>query len=123
MVECPTANRNTSVGLLTRQSREVPTPHAYPEERARGRSCVLTKNGAASGGSSVRIARFAYDDPGMDQKKVSSHAMRNEVVSSSREVAALVIILPESPSALVFPRLFLPLVLSMSASLEEARIG
>ena len=30
---------------------------------------------------------------------------------------------PESPSALVFPRLFLPLVLSMSASLEEARIG
>jgi hypothetical protein len=52
-----------------------------------------------------------------------TQVMHNEVVSSSREVAALVINLPESPSALVFPRLFLPLVLSTSASLEEARIG
>ncbi len=49
--------------------------------------------------------------------------MRNEVVSSSREVAKLVIIPSESPSALVFSRLFLFLVLSTSASLEEARIG
>ena len=49
--------------------------------------------------------------------------MCNEAVSSSKEVAKLVIILPESPSALVCSRLFLLLVLSASASLEEARIG
>jgi hypothetical protein len=49
--------------------------------------------------------------------------MRNEGVSSSREVAKLVMIPPLSPSALVCSRLFLFLVLSTSASLEEARIG
>src|SRR6266702_2525471 len=49
--------------------------------------------------------------------------MRDEVVSSSREVAGLVILLPEPASALVFSRLFLLLVLSTSARMEETRIG
>ena len=40
-----------------------------------------------------------------------------------REVAELVIIQPESPSALVCSHLLLFLVLSTSASLEETRIG
>ncbi len=52
-----------------------------------------------------------------------SHAMRNEMVSSSREVAREVIILPESPSGVVCSRSFLLLVLSPFASLEETRIG
>lgn len=49
--------------------------------------------------------------------------MRNEMVSSSREVARLVMILPASPSAVVCSRSFLLLVLSPFARLEETRIG
>jgi hypothetical protein len=57
-------------------------------------------------------------------KKVGSpHTMRNEVFSSSRGVAELVLILPEAPSALVCSRLVVLLVLGTSASLEEAWIG
>jgi hypothetical protein len=49
--------------------------------------------------------------------------MRNEVVSSSREVAELMILLPEPTSALACSRLLLLLVLYTSASPKEARIG
>ncbi len=49
--------------------------------------------------------------------------MRNEMVSSSGEVARWVMILSASPSAVVCSRSFLLLVLSTFASLEETRIG
>ena len=56
-------------------------------------------------------------------RTVQGPGQRNEMVSSSREVAREVIILPESPSAVVCSRSFLLLVLSPFASLEETRIG
>jgi hypothetical protein len=54
-----------------RQSREDPTPHAYAEERPRGRSCVPIRSVAAYAGLSGRIAGLTHHDSELDQKKAA----------------------------------------------------
>ena len=79
--------------------------------------------------------RKVHDEPGQrwlgDQGIIGTYmpngagtrTAQRDGLDPRREVAREVIILPESPSAVVCSRSFLLLVLSPFASLEETRIG
>jgi hypothetical protein len=91
----------------------LPHPHIPRHDRADVSRYIMNDKGGIISGQ--RVVN--------DLKRGSAHAMRNEMVASSREVAKLVSVLPGFPSALGCSRLLLLLVFSTSASLEETWIG